>query len=79
MDFTISPKGELHPNSPSIDIDMNILHPDYETRCKFYDTVLVPTGHAFHPRDNMWQFSDEFFYALKNELPFLQAWLKLIL
>ena len=55
-----------------------LLHPTYEVRAKFYQQILVPHGHAEY-NGQFWDFSTEYLYALRHNLKFLQAWVKLIL
>jgi hypothetical protein len=58
--------------------DVYLLHPNWLIRKRFYQLVLVPTDHAIENK-GWWYFSDEYKEALRDELPLLQALLKLIL
>lgn len=52
-----------------------LLHPSWEIRRKFYNEVLIPSGHASHA----FYMSEEYIEALQKDPKVFQALLKMIL
>lgn len=53
------------------------LHPDYDTRKNFYETVLVPLKHMGQNKFEEWTYSEEYVHALEHDVDNLRALLNL--
>lgn len=76
MNLHVPPQEKLRPDTS--EDNLRALHSNFDTRIHFYKTYLFPVGHAAFTRYGL-AFSEEFLLAVKTELPFFQAMLKLIL
>ena len=84
MNFNVPPTQPLRMRT-ELDAQVEELHDDYLIRCKLYNKILVPTGHARHDKlketdySGLWSFSEEYFTALRDEPDLLRGLLKMIL
>lgn len=53
------------------------MRPDYPTRVKFYNEILIPSKHAEF-KDGSWWFSRTFFDAIQLEPEVVKAWMLLV-
>lgn len=81
MKLTDLQKPPAKPIVPNVHLpygtNVTVIHPSLGTRKRFYNTVLIPLGHAVFDKKGFWEFSDEYIELIKINLDELKGYVNL--